>query len=146
MEAKSPAFGAVIMGVLLMVLYLEQMPVEAGVTCDNFVLRSCYKWCHQTFIPTKPEDLVQKFCADYCYCEYDYPLNYRKVLGNFLKTADAAYATDEFCKLGCESSMCSNIFSPYKSAESVKEAAERCSNACFQFCNKKSDTAIVAAK
>ncbi|MCL7029978.1 hypothetical protein MKW94_030440 [Papaver nudicaule] len=47
--------------------------------------------------------------------------------------------------------MCSNIIALYKSAggvseleESAEELMERCDNACFQLCNKKLDTTVVA--
>ncbi|KAI3962254.1 hypothetical protein MKW92_015852 [Papaver armeniacum] len=156
MEGKSPALSAVMIGVLLMVLFLAQTPVEAKSCCKNTAARNCYNTCRLTGAP-------RPVCAAGCNCKIisgtkcpkDYPR-----LNSLLNTetdeetdTKEAYATSDFCKLGCASSVCSNIMDLHKSTaglvseleESVKEAAKSCDNACFQFCNEKSDSAAVAA-
>ncbi|KAI3861249.1 hypothetical protein MKW92_005159 [Papaver armeniacum] len=156
MEAKSPALSAVMIGVLLMGLFLAQTPVEAKSCCKNTAARNCYNVCR---LPGTPRPV----CAATCDCKIisggKCPRDYPK-LNSLLNTetdeetdTKEAYATSDFCKLGCASSVCSNIMDLHKSTaglvseleESVKEAAKSCDNACFQFCNKKSDSAAVAA-
>ncbi|KAI3911594.1 hypothetical protein MKW92_042869 [Papaver armeniacum] len=156
MEGKSPALSAVMVGVLLMGLFLAQTPVEAKSCCKNTAARNCYNTCRLTGAP-------RPLCAQGCNCKIisgtkcpkDYPR-----LNSLLNTetdeetnTKEAYATSDFCKLGCTSSVCSNIMALHKSTaglvseleESVKKAAKSCDDACFQFCNKKSDSAAVAA-
>ncbi|KAI3962256.1 hypothetical protein MKW92_015854 [Papaver armeniacum] len=156
MEGKSPALSAVMIGVLLMGLFLAQTPVEAKSCCKNTAARNCYNTCRLTGAP-------RPVCAAGCNCKIisgtkcpkDYPR-----LNSLLNTetdeetdTKEAYATSDFCKLGCASSVCSNIMDLHKSTaglvseleESVNEAAKSCDDACFQFCNKKSDSAAVAA-
>ncbi|KAI3919630.1 hypothetical protein MKW92_035098 [Papaver armeniacum] len=155
MEGKSPALSAMMVGVLLMGLFLAQTPVEAKSCCKNTVARNCYNACRLTG--------TRILCAPVCNCKIisgtQCPSDYPKLNSLFnTETVEEAntkeaYATSEFCKLGCTSSVCSNIMALHKSTaslvseleESVKEAAKSCDNACFQFCNKKSDSAAVAA-
>ncbi|KAI3927690.1 hypothetical protein MKW92_000504 [Papaver armeniacum] len=156
MEGKSPALSAVMVGVLLMGLFLAQTPVEAKSCCKNTAARNCYNACR---LPGTPRPV----CAAGCNCKIisgtKCPKDYPK-LNSLLNTetdeetdTKEAYATSDFCKLGCTSSVCSNIMALHKSTaglvseqeESVKEASESCNNACFEFCNKKSDTPDFAA-
>ncbi|KAI3879037.1 hypothetical protein MKX03_019394 [Papaver bracteatum] len=141
MEGKSPAaLSAMIIGVLLMVLSTAQnTPVEAKPihwNCETPVARLCFSHCI-------------KFSGDVscgldCHC---IPTQLTSDEPNIEKMTDGA---SDFCKLGCVSYMCSKIIALHKSAgrvsELTEEAAERCNNTCIQFCNKKSGTAVVAAK
>ncbi|KAI3888435.1 hypothetical protein MKW92_009557 [Papaver armeniacum] len=156
MEGKSPALSAVMIGVLLMGLFLAQTPVEAKSCCKNTAARNCYNACRLTGAP-------RPVCAAGCNCKIvpelrcpkDYPTLNSLFNTETVEEANTkeAYATSEFCKLGCTSSVCSNIMALHKSTaglvseleESVKEAAKSCDDACFQFCNKESDSAAVAA-
>ncbi|KAI3880555.1 hypothetical protein MKX03_008820 [Papaver bracteatum] len=156
MEGKSPALSVVVIGVLLMGLVFSHTPVEAKSCCQNTLARNCYNVCR--FAGGSREA-----CAKACNCkiitETDCPSDYPKL--NSLQNTETdeetdtkeAYATSDFCKLGCASFVCSNIMAFHKSTaglvseleESAKEAAKSCNDACFQFCNKKSESAVVAA-
>ncbi|KAI3857885.1 hypothetical protein MKX03_004987 [Papaver bracteatum] len=152
MEGKSPAPSAMMMSLLLTagLLFIAHTPAEAKFSdCTTDLKKACYVTCKNT---------INIGCDTACFCNglsgSEYPLNYRKI-GNFLNTAgdeagttEEAHATNEFCKLGCASSVCSKfVIALHKSAggESVKEAAELCYNACLQLCDKKSDVAVGAA-
>ncbi|KAI3869458.1 hypothetical protein MKX03_031714 [Papaver bracteatum] len=159
MEGKSPAISVVMMGVLLMGLVFSHTPVEAKTTkscCKSTAARECYNACHSAGAP-------RYVCPYICKCLIisgtKCPPAYRYL--NFVPNTEIggetnieeAYTTSDFCKLGCVSSVCSNIMALQESTaglvselqESVKVVAENCNNACLDFCNKKSDTAVVAA-
>ncbi|KAI3890344.1 hypothetical protein MKW92_038582 [Papaver armeniacum] len=119
MEGKSPAtLSAVVIGVLLTGLFIAQTPVEAA-------------------------DLLYKFLLYYVHACYT---QRGSCLCNVETNIEQTYATNDFCKLGCVSSMCNKMIDFHTSAVNIKKEAERCNNACFKFCNKKSGTAVVAAK
>ncbi|KAI3938856.1 hypothetical protein MKW92_012479 [Papaver armeniacum] len=132
MEGKSPAtLSAVVIGVLLMGLFITQTPVEA----ENCSKNACYITCMRATLG------AVAVCASGCGCNP----SAASVETNIGQT----YATNDFCKLGCVSSMCNKIIDFHTSAghaKELKEEAERCNNACFQFCNKKSGTAAVGDK
>ncbi|KAI3913500.1 hypothetical protein MKW98_003979 [Papaver atlanticum] len=125
---------------------LSQTPVEAPkICCMNDTRRNRYEVCLNTGASVAS-------CAGVSGCLIIYgsfcPPNYPHKVGDEEKKEQTLQTANDFCKLGCASSVCSNIIALYESADStnkLKEAVERCNNACFQFCNKKSDTAAVAA-
>ncbi|KAI3950707.1 hypothetical protein MKW92_028014 [Papaver armeniacum] len=132
MEGKSLAtLSAVVIGVLLTGLFIAQTPVEAAGCSTN----SCYITCMRATLG------AVAVCASRCGCTPS--------AASVETNIEQTYATNDFCKLGCVSSMCNKIIDFHTSAGRVselKEEAENCNNACFKFCNKKSGTAVVAAK
>ncbi|MCL7034651.1 hypothetical protein MKW94_013334 [Papaver nudicaule] len=119
MEGKFPSLSVVMIAVLLTGLFLEQTPVEADIVCCNSDNESAqyYTYCRLEY--------DQRRCAAENGCQIQ-------------ECKQGVYATNDFCKLGCISSVCSRTS---ELGESVKEAAERCNNVC----NKKSGTAVLAA-
>ncbi|KAF5188805.1 Plant thionin, partial [Thalictrum thalictroides] len=53
---------------------------------------------------------------------------------------------NEYCKLGCASSVCDTLSTNQNSGEGeVNEAVEHCVNACSELCNKGAKTALASA-
>ncbi|KAI3880510.1 hypothetical protein MKW92_004120 [Papaver armeniacum] len=165
MEGISPALSAVMIGVLLIGLFLAQTSVEAAkpccntyngqtpveapkICCMNNTRRNRYKDCLNTGASVASCAGVSGcliISGSFCPPNYPYP---DKEVGEEEKQEQTLPTANDYCKLGCASSVCSNITALYESADTtseLKEAAERCNNACIQFCNKKFDTAAVAA-
>ncbi|KAI3880509.1 hypothetical protein MKW92_004119 [Papaver armeniacum] len=141
MEGKSPALSAVVIGVLLIGLFLARTFVEADTPCcTGYNQQKCFHRCR--------EESDRDYCTNWCGC-HSCVLRYPNIkVGGEEKKEQTLPTANDYCKLGCASSVCSNIIALYESAghtSELKEAAKRCNNACFQFCNKKSDTAAVAA-
>ncbi|MCL7030763.1 hypothetical protein MKW94_028842 [Papaver nudicaule] len=127
MEGKYPALISVMMiGVILMGLFLAQTPMVDGLLacCQNAHAKRCLIHCRTNTRASRG------MCTEACSCVY------KNEYGG-VKEED----TNDFCKLGCASSVCSHIIALHKSAEgieeAVKEAVERCNSACYQLCDKK---------
>ncbi|KAI3967672.1 hypothetical protein MKX01_039582 [Papaver californicum] len=105
-------------------IFLAQSFVEADNCCKDYNAEKCFLGCLD-------EDNSRDFCANWC--------------GEKEQTLQTA---NHLCKLGCASSVCSNIIALYESTQlkkTLNQVVERCNDACFKVCNMKSDTAVVAA-
>ncbi|CAN6818809.1 hypothetical protein Bca4012_003960 [Brassica carinata] len=126
MEGKS-----VILSLLIMSLVMVQIQVEARVCCPSQQSRNAYTACRITF--SRSICLPASGCLEISgiVCPSGYP---NDILEN---SGDHA---NEYCKLGCTSSVCGAMTSLHNSGagEIVNEAFEQCANACATFCNKGS--------
>ncbi|KAF4358599.1 thionin-like [Cannabis sativa] len=120
MEGKT----MVIVSVLLVSLVLGQIQVEAKSCCPTTTARNIYNACRLT-------GDSRKFCASISGCKI--------ISGN---TCPDPYV-NEYCKLGCTSSLCDPLTTLQDSdaSEVVKEAVEKCTKACFAIYTKGSITA-----
>ncbi|XP_057776168.1 probable thionin-2.4 [Salvia miltiorrhiza] len=115
MEAKS-----LIMSALLVSLVLGQIQVEAKSCCSTTNARNIYNTCRLI----EGSELA---CAKLSGCKLTDDRN-------------ACPTVDEYCKLGCASSVCAAITTLQNSdaSEVVNGAVEKCNQACSAFCTKGS--------
>ncbi|XP_013626960.1 probable thionin-2.4 isoform X2 [Brassica napus] len=125
MEGKSVILSLLIMSLVVMV----QIKVEARVCCPSQQSRNAYTACLIVF--SRSSCLRASGCLEISgnVCPSGYP---NDILEN---SGDHA---NEYCKLGCTSSVCGAMTSLHNSGEIVNEAFEQCANACATFCNKGS--------
>ncbi|XP_010421072.1 PREDICTED: thionin-like [Camelina sativa] len=127
MEGKT-----LILSVLLMSLVMAEIQVEAKSCCPNTTARNCYNVCRLTGSP-------RETCAKLCGCKIITgticPLQYpRDILEN------SGDAVNEYCKLGCASSVCGTLTTLQNSdaSEIVNGAVVQCTEACSELCTKGS--------
>ncbi|CAH8283572.1 unnamed protein product [Eruca vesicaria subsp. sativa] len=124
MEGKS------VISVLIMSLVMVQIQVEATVCCPSERARKAYTICLYGSLPST--------CARVCgcvkvssgnVCPSGYPNDILEKSGN---------NANEYCKLGCASSVCGAMTTFHNSgaSEVVDETFERCAKTCATFCNK----------
>ncbi|KAL8503884.1 hypothetical protein ACS0TY_022566 [Phlomoides rotata] len=129
----------VIMSALLVSLVLGQIQVEAKSCCPSTTARNIYNACRFAG-GSRP------LCASTSGCRIvdgKCPNGWNNdILEN---TGDNA--VNEYCKLGCVSSVCGAITTLQNSDanEVVNGAVEKCTNACSAFCTKGSITAVETA-
>ncbi|KAL8510854.1 hypothetical protein ACS0TY_017603 [Phlomoides rotata] len=126
----------VIMSALLVSLVLGQMQVEAKSCCPTTSARNIYNSCRFTGA-SRPVCASLSGCiivtGPTCPNGWD-----RDILEN---------TVNEYCKLGCVSSVCGAITTLQNSdaSEVVNGAVEKCTNACSAFCTKGTITAVETA-
>ncbi|RID71414.1 hypothetical protein BRARA_C03354 [Brassica rapa] len=126
MEGKS-----VILSLLIMSLVMVQIQVEARVCCPSQQSRNAYTACLIAF--SRSICLPASGCLEISgnVCPSGYPNDILENFGNNV---------NEYCKLGCTSSVCGAMTSLHNSGagEIVKEAFEQCTKGCATLCNKGS--------
>ncbi|EOA24931.1 hypothetical protein CARUB_v10018222mg [Capsella rubella] len=134
MEGKT-----VILSALIMSLVMAQIHVEAKSCCPNTTARNCYNACR---FPGAPRPV----CASLCGCQIvggsTCPSGYTQdILEN------SGNAVNEYCKLGCASSVCGALTTLHNSdaSEIVNGAAVQCTKACSELCTKGSSNAVETA-
>ncbi|KAF7046814.1 hypothetical protein CFC21_055814 [Triticum aestivum] len=124
---------SVIMGVVIIVLVIQQAQVEAKSCCCSISGRNCYNACRVTVAS-------RKTCASLCGC---------KILDkcvspcdrfNLYPEADEAEVI-EYCKLGCMSSVCNTT----NTCEQEKDVIENCTTGCDRVCTKDVEFAAAIA-
>ncbi|VVA97195.1 unnamed protein product [Arabis nemorensis] len=131
MEGKT-----VILSVLIMSLVMAQIQVEAKSCCTSLRARSIFNACQDP-----PQECAKASnCIIYSgeTCPPDYPYDMLKYSGD---------GVNEYCKLGCTSSLCGAMTTLQKSdaSEIVNGAVEQCVKACSTFCTKGSKIAVETA-
>nr|AAB33005.1 crambin precursor=thionin variant Thi2Ca3 [Crambe abyssinica, seeds, Peptide Partial, 133 aa] [Crambe hispanica subsp. abyssinica] len=133
MEGKT-----VILSVLIMTLVMAQNQVEAKSCCPTMAARIQYNACRALGTP-RPVCAALSGCKilDVTKCPPDYRYD-------ILKSSDAL---NEYCKLGCASSVCGALANLQNSdaSEIVNGAVVQCNNACSSFCTKGSANAVGTA-
>ncbi|XP_023633900.1 thionin [Capsella rubella] len=130
MEGKT-----MILGLLIVSLVMAQIQVEAKSCCPNTTARNCYNVCR---LPGTPRPT----CASLCGCKIvegpTCPPGPRDILEN------SGDAFNEYCKLGCASSVCGALTTLQNSDanEVVNGAAVQCTKACSELCTKGSSNAV----
>ncbi|KAF5178959.1 Thionin [Thalictrum thalictroides] len=129
----------VIMGVLILGLVVAQ--TEAKSCCRTNSRRDCFQICRLSVHTPRP------VCARICDCII--------IEGNRCPDSHPSSSMlensgliNEYCKLGCASSVCDTITTNQNSDvhdEKLKEAVEHCVNACSELCNKGAGTALASA-
>ncbi|XP_030503738.1 thionin [Cannabis sativa] len=116
---------------LLVSLVLGQIQVEAKTCCPTTAALNFYNACRIL-------GSSKKTCASLGGCKIisgnTCSKNYiYETLGN-----NGGDAVNEYCKLGCTSSMCDPLTTLQDSnaSEVVNEAVEKCTKACFAICTK----------
>ncbi|KAH0933542.1 hypothetical protein BRARA_C02750 [Brassica rapa] len=134
MEGKT-----VILGVIIMSLVMAQNQVEAKICCPRTIDRNIYNACRLT-------GASMTNCANLSGCKIvsgtTCPPGYtHDILQNY------GDAVNEYCKLGCASSVCGALTTLKNSdaSEIVKGAVSQCTNACSNFCTKGSAKAVETA-
>ncbi|XP_010467683.1 PREDICTED: probable thionin-2.4 [Camelina sativa] len=133
MEGKT-----LIVSVLLMSLFMAQIQVDAKSCCPNTTARNIYNTC-------RLGGGSRALCANLSGCKIvngKCPNGYtHDILEN---TGDAV---NEYCKLGCVSSVCGALTTLQNSdaSEIVNGAVEKCANACLTVCTKNSMNAVETA-
>ncbi|XP_023633895.1 thionin-like [Capsella rubella] len=136
MEGKT-----VILSVLIVSLVMAQIQVEGKSCCPNTSARSCYNLCIIAEAVLNPPSI----CTQICGCKFvsgkcppGYPHDILENSGD---------AVNEYCKLGCASSVCGALTTLQNSdaSEIVNGAAVQCTKACSEFCTKGSSNAIETA-
>ncbi|XP_010414716.1 PREDICTED: thionin-like [Camelina sativa] len=133
MEGKT-----VILSVLIMSLVMAQIQVEAKSCCPNTSARNIYNTCRFAG-GSRP------VCASVSGCKIvdgKCPNGYtHDTLQN------SGDAVNEYCKLGCASSVCGalNTLQSSDASEIVNGAVAQCAKACSSFCTKGSTTEVETA-
>ncbi|CAA7034402.1 unnamed protein product [Microthlaspi erraticum] len=135
MEGKT-----VVLSVLIMSVVLAQIQVEAKICCPTTTAKEAYAVCRfrgglrAVCVFTNGCKIVD----DGTSCPPGFPNDNLENSGKIV---------DEYCKLGCASSVCGAITTLQKSDASdiVNEAVAQCTNACSTFCTKGSKTALETA-
>ncbi|EOA38668.1 hypothetical protein CARUB_v10010605mg [Capsella rubella] len=125
----------VVLSVLIMSLVTAQIQVEAKICCPSQNARTGYTICYYT--PRIPNSicLYTSGCqemASYNLCPKGYI--YSRLESSVTQGGDV----NEYCKLGCASSVCSAMTTLNNSdaSEIVNGAAEKCTEACSILCTK----------
>ncbi|XP_010511019.1 PREDICTED: thionin-like [Camelina sativa] len=135
MEGKT-----LILSVLVMSLVMAQIQVEAKSCCSSTTARNCYNVCR---LP----GTARETCAKLCGCKIikgkkcTTPPYIHAILEN------SGDAVNEYCKLGCASSVCGTLTTLQNSdaSEIVSGAVVQCTEACSEFCTKDSSNAVETA-
>ncbi|XP_010511052.1 PREDICTED: thionin-like [Camelina sativa] len=136
MEGKT-----VILSVLIMSLVMAQIQVEAKSCCPSTTARNIYNSCR--FVGTS-----RPVCASLSGCKIiggsTCPNGYKH---DTLQNSGDAVSVNEYCKLGCASSVCSamNTLQSSDTSEIVNGAIAQCAKACSSFCTKGSATEVETA-
>ncbi|XP_018475959.1 thionin [Raphanus sativus] len=134
MEGKT-----VILSVLIMSLVMAQNQVEAKIFCPSTSARNSYNICRLT-------GASRQTCAKMSGCKI--------VSGTTCPQGclhdifeNSADAVNEYCKLGCASSVCGalTILQNSDASETVNGAVAQCTKACSNFCSKNSANAVETA-
>nr|AAB33004.1 crambin precursor=thionin variant Thi2Ca2 [Crambe abyssinica, seeds, Peptide Partial, 134 aa] [Crambe hispanica subsp. abyssinica] len=129
----------VILSVLIMNLVMAHNQVEAKSCCPTPIARKTYVVCRLTG-STIASCIKYSGCITISgtQCPNGYP---HDILGN------SGDAVNEYCKLGCASSVCGALTTLKNSdaSEIVNVAVAHCTNACSNFCTKGSANAIETA-
>ncbi|CAN6287496.1 unnamed protein product [Urochloa humidicola] len=131
MEGKG--LKSFIVVVLFLGLALEQIAAGSEGCCPSTPARNIYNTCRLT-------GGSKSMCANLSGCRLagqncaGYP---------YLTHSNSGEANAlEFCKLGCASSVCSNIKSVVVGNEAANDVQlDRCGELCYRFCTKHVDTA-----
>ncbi|KFK38502.1 hypothetical protein AALP_AA3G121400 [Arabis alpina] len=136
MEGKT-----VILSVLIMspVMTQSQIQVEAEICCPSTSARNDFDTC------SNYGGGSASYCASVSECKIvdgTCPEGYtRDILENSSETVN------EYCKLGCASSVCGALTTLQNSdaSEVMNKAVEKCTKACSTFCTKGSKIAVKTA-
>ncbi|XP_010426003.1 PREDICTED: thionin-2.2-like [Camelina sativa] len=129
MEGK---FAAMLMTVLMMSLLMVQIQVEAKICCPSQNARTAYTICDYT--PKIP----QFACLLSTGCKKVNDDGRCPSGSIYSRLENSGDAVNEYCKLGCASSVCSAMTTLRNSdgTEIVAGAVENCTKACSIFCTK----------
>ncbi|XP_010470232.1 PREDICTED: thionin-like [Camelina sativa] len=131
----------VILSVLIMSLVIAQIQVEAKSCCPSQSARNIFNVC-------RLGGSDQFFCASLSGCGIiggkTCPNGYQH---DTLQRSGDAIAVNEYCKLGCASSLCGamNTLQISDASEIVNGAVAQCAKACSTFCAKGSSTVVETA-
>ncbi|KAF8047172.1 hypothetical protein N665_3163s0005 [Sinapis alba] len=135
MEGKT-----VILSVLIMSLVMAQNQVEAAKSCcPSITARNTYNVCRFTGSSRQTcARLSGCTIVSGTTCPQGYPHDILENSGD---------AVNEYCKLGCASSVCGALTTLQNSdaSEIVNGAVAQCTNACSNFCTKGSAKAVETA-
>ncbi|KFK42665.1 hypothetical protein AALP_AA1G023900 [Arabis alpina] len=133
MEGKT-----LILSVLIMILFMAQSEVEAKSCCPSTNARNVYNLC---LLVQHPRSVCARISQCKIVQENTCPPGYPK--DNLENSGDV----NEYCTLGCVSSVCGAITTLQGSDENeiVNGAVEQCTKACSTFCAKGSLTPLKTA-
>ncbi|KFK23311.1 hypothetical protein AALP_AAs68437U000100 [Arabis alpina] len=117
-----------------MSMVMVQIQVEAKSCCPSSSSRNIYNTCRFTGAPRQRCASISGCQITSGGCPSGFP-NRLKISGDVV---------NDFCKLGCASSVCGTLTSrqAYDPNEIVNEAVEQCNKACSTICTKDPMTAL----
>ncbi|KAG2313821.1 hypothetical protein Bca52824_016943 [Brassica carinata] len=129
----------VILSVLIMRLVMAQNQVAAETCCPNYRAINIYNLCR---LPAGSMKSCAKISGciivpgTICPSGYPYPV-----------FENSGHTVNEYCKLGCASSVCGALTTLQESeaSEIMNGAVAQCTNACSTFCTKGSVNAVETA-
>ncbi|XP_010426909.1 PREDICTED: probable thionin-2.4 [Camelina sativa] len=134
MEGKT-----LVLSVLVMSLFMAQIQVDAKSCCPSTTARNIYNTCRFAG-GSRP------VCASASGCKI---INSGKCPNGYTHDIleNTGDAVNEYCKLGCVSSVCGALTTLQNSdaSEIVNVAVEKCANACLTVCTKGSMIAVETA-
>ncbi|XP_010471247.1 PREDICTED: thionin-2.1-like [Camelina sativa] len=120
-----------IFSLLIMSLLMAQIQVEARICCPSNKARNAYVLCRLY--------RSRQYCISVAGCQESdtCPPGWE----------DSGDVVNEYCKLGCETSVCGamNTLKNSDASEIVKGALEQCAKACSTFCTKSPKATLVTA-
>ncbi|XP_010418151.1 PREDICTED: probable thionin-2.4 [Camelina sativa] len=134
MEGKT-----LILSVLMMSLFMAQIQVEARSCCPSLIARNFYKHC-------RSEGGARIICATQSGCIL-FDGQHLGPCPNKFPYDSLEDGVNEYCKLGCVSSLCGAIKALTNSdtSEIGNGSADNCANACSTLCTKSSTTGVETA-
>ncbi|XP_010428095.1 PREDICTED: thionin-2.1-like [Camelina sativa] len=125
---------ALILSLLIMSLVMAQIQVEASICCPSVQARNTFAMCYNSGLYRMSICIAMSGCQKSNTCP-------NGILEN------SGDAINEYCKLGCETSVCGamNTLKNSDASEIVKGALEQCAKACSTFCTKSSKATLVTA-
>ncbi|KAG8090589.1 hypothetical protein GUJ93_ZPchr0011g28375 [Zizania palustris] len=135
---------SMIICVLLLGSVLEQFQVEAKSCCPTITARNIYNVC-------RFGGGSRSLCATVSGCKIvtatkcppNLPYFQHGLIHHNFEESDLV----DFCKLGCISSVCNNIYSTVvgDNKEEGNDVMDRCSDACSRFCTKQAAHEVTVA-
>ncbi|XP_010415958.1 PREDICTED: thionin-2.1-like [Camelina sativa] len=125
-----------IFSLLIMSLVMAQIQVEARTCCPSNKARNVYNICRLN--RSRQKCISVSGCQESDTCPPGWE-------NDILENSDDV--VNEYCKLGCETSVCGamNTLKNSDASEIVKGALEQCAKACSTFCTKSSKATLVTA-
>ncbi|XP_010493314.1 PREDICTED: thionin [Camelina sativa] len=135
MEGKT-----LILSVLIISFVMAEIQVEAKSCCPNTTARNCYNACR--LVGTTSRETCAKICGCKIIKGTICPPGYiHDILEN------SGDAVNEYCKLGCASSVCGTLttLQNFDASEIVNGAVVQCTDACSKLCTKGSSNEVGTA-
>uniref|UniRef100_A0A0D9WQR8 Uncharacterized protein n=1 Tax=Leersia perrieri TaxID=77586 RepID=A0A0D9WQR8_9ORYZ len=137
MEAAGKGVKSLIMCLLVLCLVQEMIHVEAKSCCPSTTARNMYNSCRLAFG-------TRELCSKLAGCKIVDGKCKPPFIHHTLHSDSDESDVLDFCKLGCASSVCSNI-NTFVGNEEGNDSMECCNEACNRFCTKEAEIVSVVS-